>query len=654
MALMLTGCGGMSEVEKIAQMPLVDALSVKEMNDYYAEEMKVKNIVQTTKADVDKVEIRDVTDEERSKAEEEIKKVESRLSAEVYEDGEGLTKQQYEGMKIQLDDRQLGDGEISLIGAIREIYVVDVEYPAYQKNEGTLKSESKYLGVHGIFRRDENLLPYIDEDYVAEVEKAVTEKKRMLAEQHIEGVGLGESDGIKVSDVDMSILNMATPESLATSAESGESQTEVTQGSNTVDNVTADVLSGDVDLKAYNNVLGASLSEVAIMPSLDMVFVPSTNGAKLGGYGILKGGSTVIKGFGIDASNTERVKIRYVFKTDILDPSKWTLQNIYLRELEIEGVEEQLAEMEKDIIPEFVEIEIKKIVERGVRVINDYDITGLASGNVFYSLRNAIYWGHYRNNVNFSLKGEVTDYYKRNGNYYLAQVDIVNKENTRGDEAGQGIFKDKYLVAIEQQLDDDSFIIVDWVRIKRETATEPSISYASNLSKRFSYLSLAGEVMEELKPEIKQTLQSMFKKAMDKDWQGYYDMLDMNTSMLSKTRRDDIYLTTKSWTKKKGSEKSFEYIGAVTDWLSGASDQVELMTREMVVYEGGEEAAVLTNYYLVSNFDDKWVVDEIKLMEVKEIKGADEVNRERQMIEGYKDENDIIKEEVKEDDNEEG
>lgn len=611
--LSLTGCGHKSAKE-LAKLPLVDPLSIREVTEYYKEEMKVKSITQTTQAETDSVELRDINDNELAIVKKALSKVEGQLGATTYTETDGLTKQMFETVKIHLDDRSCGTGEIIKTGAIREMYIVDVKYSGRAKAEGKVKEEAKYLGVHGVFRRDENNLPYIDEKYVEDIEEAVAKQKETLKKQAEEGVQI-------VDDLE---LSNSMPKQEA-------------------DGVTSDVINGDVNLKAYNNVLGSSLNEAALMPSLDMVFTPSSAGGKLGGYGIYAQGNTALSNFGFDRNKPQDVVIRYVFKSDIADNTKMKLENVYVRELNMD-VSEELAKFDDVIFPEFVETELGKIVERADRVITNGDITGLSNGKVFYNLRNTIYWGHFKNNVNFNINSKIERYVEREGNYYLLELSTVSREDVRYDDVGEGVFKDTYLVVVEQQLLDNSFVIIDWMRTRRETVVEPTVNYTDGLDKRYSSLSLSDAVADDVKGPIKETLQTSYKYAMDRNWQGFYGMLDTDTALLSKTRRDNIYLTSKGWCQRRGSEKDYEYIGAVTDWLGGTSNQVELMTKEVIEYKGLDKAQVMVNYYLLSNFDDIWVIDEIKNISLEDIEGSSAIAQAKQEVEGYKDERDKIRE----------
>lgn len=585
-AISLTGCG--SSTQEILKTQLVDTLSKKEVNDYYKKSLAIKDINVHNNTENETVELREVDEKEKSSILKEVSRVESILSSDKYILDNYFNQQMFEYMKIQMDDRTYTRKEVSKIGGIRDKYVVDIIYTGKAKKTGTLKEDSKYLGVHGAFKRDKQLIPYKDNVYINKINKEVQKQQDTINAQIKKGIIVSE-ESIKRLD-------------------------------------------GTINCRVFNSLFGASLSETAIMPTLDMVFTPSATGGSLTGYGILPQGGNGLSKFGINRDSLNmNMTVRYVLSKD-LETGSVHIQDIYVKDKSIEGLKETDY---TGIFPEFIETEIDIIIDRADRIKSNDDIAGLANCEVYKDLRNTVYWGHLFNNAYYQPTSKVTKYMGRDGNFYLVEVTSNIKEDIKNDKAGQGVFQEKYIVMLEHQDMESKLSIVDWINTDRQTLSEPSIDFGSNLEKRFEYLSLASKVPENVKQPIKDSLSQLYKYGETKDWNGYYGCLNTDTELLSKTRRDDIYLTTKSWLNRRGSEKEFEYIGAVTDWISGTSSQVELLTEELINYKGTDKAQLMTNYYLISNFEDRWVVDEIKNVELEDIEGAEKIDELKNKINSY-------------------
>ena len=70
----------------------------------------------------------------------------------------------------------------------------------------------------------------------------------------------------------------------------------------------------------------------------------------------------------------------------------------------------------------------------------------------------------------------------------------------------------------------------------------------------------------------------------------------------------------------KGVDVKAEYSGTVTEWIGGADNQAELITEEVVAYAGTDMGMYMQVYYLVSNMQDEWVIDDMKIIEREEKK----------------------------------
>lgn len=639
-SVMLTSCSGTS-TKDLTELPLVDRASSAEIRNYYKEAIKVKDISQMTISPaVETGEFREVSDEEMNILLEELSRVETLISSNTYEQDDYLDTNTYNNLKIFLDDRTYTRSEIVFSGAQREKFTLDVQYIGQVKDEGKVKLDAKYLGVHGIFRKDKDGLCYKDQLYVDKIEKAIKEEQELLAKKQEAGIidttvaNQTESSTSKVSNTEST--STATPSTttltnsntdtsldpnLLASFSAGESSTSI----NVLD--LADY--GEVNLKVYNNIFGSSLNETAFVPTLDMIFTPSENGSKLGGYGIYKQGS-LMGDFGINPKKLNSVvTIRYIFDRDIADETQIKLYGAYVREMEMEG----LPEFEDELLPQFVMSSIEQMIDRADRLRNNNDVTGLASGSVYSNLRNTILFGTLNNGTKVNTLSSISRYLSRSNNQYLVEVKSLSEEDNMYDKLGQGRYEDTYLVLLEQQLLDDSFVIIDWVRTNRKFIEEPPFEYTSSIDKRYSYLSLEGTTPDDIKPSIKEFFQTQIENANAKEWTAYYQNINHDTDMLGKTERDSIYLTTKQWCERMGSEKQYQYYGAIVNWIGGTT-QVEFTTEELIIYPEINKAQWMTNYYVVSSYEDKWVIDELTNLDMEIIEG-DTITKKQQEIESY-------------------
>ena len=62
--------------------------------------------------------------------------------------------------------------------------------------------------------------------------------------------------------------------------------------------------------------------------------------------------------------------------------------------------------------------------------------------------------------------------------------------------------------------------------------------------------------------------------------------------------------------------------GIVTQWIGGASNQVEFMTEELIAYRGMDKGIYMECYYLISKMEDVWVIDDIQVVEEEVHEGA--------------------------------
>lgn len=77
--------------------------------------------------------------------------------------------------------------------------------------------------------------------------------------------------------------------------------------------------------------------------------------------------------------------------------------------------------------------------------------------------------------------------------------------------------------------------------------------------------------------------------------------------MLDADDRRDLLETLVNYMQKNNGAQA--YSGAITEWVGGNDTQVELQTEEIWVWNTGT-AEYQTVYYLLSNMENKWVIDQ--------------------------------------------
>ena len=615
----LTGCSSISyrTAEDLQEIPLVEPLTGKEVRDYYAKAIEVKDYELANKKRVTQtMELRVVQDDEKAKLDKEIARIEQLLSQEKYPGDESLKREAFETMKIFMDDRVYTRSDVIYTGAASENYIVDVVYTGIPKSEGNVKEDAKYLGIHGAFKLDELSASYVDRDFIKTMEKEVARDKTL------EGLINGDVIADDIADRGMKI---------DTPAEVNNKPTNTANANNS-----DGIIDNAIDITTYNNSMGASITQTAFMPALDLVFKKAPNGGKLGGYGIYAQGSNGMGSFGFNRKDSRaKMTVRYILERNFLDDSKVSLHSMYVKDFKMEGVPE-LDAIEKDIFPQFIMDKIAETIDRSDRVKSNRDITGLANGEVYYDLRNAILWGHKANNNVFTHISQVDNYLKRNGNFYLVEVSTNVFSDIKNDKAGQAHYKDKYVVLIEQKQLEEEFVIVDWMRIGRETIVEPKLEFRNQKAQRYGEISLAGAVPEDIKPQVRGVMQDYYAMANEANWDGVKEYYNKDVEILSSTDREDIFSTVTKWCGKFGfgNEVTWKIRSSVIDWVGGTDSQVELISQELITYAGTDYSQLVTSYYVLSKFENEWSIDDMRVIESTELSG-DDTYKAIEEIDGY-------------------
>lgn len=590
---MLSGCNVDETIGGISAESLANANDVR---DFYVEELKYNDIIQrTVKAVSDTVEFMAVDNATKDELFNKSIEIQNLMNGAEYQSHTYLTKQMYEYVKSILGDKVLTNPTCVDAKKTRDMFLIDVKYDmSFSSGVGTITDGAKYLGVHGVYRRKLNGESYIDQAYLNKVSGSYNDA--VAAEQARINIGLagatGEENYSGTTYIDLTTENYAK----------------------------------------YNNVFGAAMSEIAAMPDLGTVFWKASPEGSLSGTAIIPEGGNGLAEFGFDrASMKGEAIVRYIFKKE-KDTQQIHFDNVYVLSHKFtKGVP---AFEKLDIFPEFAEKSIGITVERADRAICNGDIAGMSNGKIFANKAFAIHHGNkqlYTRQVKYSNK--IVEYTKRKNRIWLVKTELNSTEEVKYANKGPATYRDTCYIAFEQY--GNSFIIIDMMTIAREPLTEPELNYANNNDNRYAYLYNSGNVSDESKNAIKKFMASYYKKCSNKDWEGMAKSFSKDTTMVSKEKRSEMYYEAKGLMDKAEGDSKADYSGAITEWLGGSSDpQVEFTTVELCKLPNGK-ALEITKYYLVSVFNDVWVIDDMKELSSVELQSEADIKEVEKDIKGY-------------------
>ena len=591
--LFTSGCAFKSS-SPAKDLPLVEALSEKEVIDYYKEALKYENIVERN-IQVHEVtyELKEMSNSVKPKVRELKNAIEKELYSHTYKNSNMLSEQQYYYIKSIIDDKILTNGKIIKEAESLGYYFMDVEYDIDKNNTGKFLEKAQYLGIHGAFKKDVYGNVSFDERFI----KVYDQKA---------------AGAITIIDDAADNFQSDTIEYIDNQEENSTEQVRVDFNNTYIGRKI------QLDISTYNKLSGSSLNQTAFMPPLKMVYETNKESGVMSGFGIYPQGEFGLKTFLYNRNQLRgKLVLRFVFKQDILNKEKINFTGVYPVSISIDN---KLEDAEQ-LVPDFVREEIEKIVERSDRAICNNDISALMSGNIYNDIGVAVLNGLYQNNTYLLRKiSNVEKVIRRKDNYYLVQVVSMIQEGPRGTNA-YGTYKDTYQMVIEQQ--GLKFIINDYVLIKRELIKEPQFELDSSIIKRLAALGLRGIISEESKEAIKELLNGLYQASTDRKLKGMYDSFNDDTTLLSSSHKEYLNSQLRGWLVRYGVNVKSTYKGIVTEWIGGADNQVELITEEIIIYEGQDTAQYMQMYYLVSNLNNKWVIDEMKALEIRDISGEE-------------------------------
>lgn len=564
----LSGCGASENPKDI---PLVPALSQKEVIDYYKQSLAYDTIAsRTVKPNQVTYEMQDVEGSAKQLVSDAATKIESLLARNSVTLADGMDPSIHQYIKYVLDDKQLARDSITHVREALGYYFVDIDYNLSPKSPGTFNENMKYLGINGAFKQDYST-GEVSVDTVF-MQKANSDVEKYLAENPTYKTEASPVAGVRAPLSDVSLFNKAA---------------------------------------------GISLKQTALMPPLSMVY--AFPGESLSGYCLFPQGSFTLRDFKYSRSKMSgTATLRYVFKKDILDPSKIEFTNVYVTSYKLNNTPEI---DETAVAPEFVRTEAEKILERSDRAISNNDIPALMSGKIYDDMGVAALYGNMRNYCyNQRHMSKVKSIVGRNDHKYLIEFETLTQEGPKGSGTTGTYVQTGYMVV---QQETTEFHITDYVITGFEMTKEPQINLESTIMKRLAALNLTGEVTEDAKKGINELMTKLYESSTERQLQEMYGCFNTDTNLLSSTHREYLNSQLRGWLIKYGTNSKSTYAGTVSQWIGGADNQVEFFTNELIEYTGRDNGLYMQNYYLVSNYDDKWVIDEMKVVESKDVSGAE-------------------------------
>lgn len=269
----LSGCRG----DDISSIPLVPELSRAEVIDYYKASLQYDTIAtRTIKPNEVTYEMSDVTKDMEETLAKEVIKIEGLLKKNSVTNKE-MNPNIHRYMKYVLDDKVLTrkNNKVEAKEALGH-YFVDVEYTISAKAPGSFKNDIQYFGINGGLQEDMNGVVTVDKVFMDQADRQVSDYKKVNPDYKAPEFGATKY-GVRKPMKDATLFNTAA---------------------------------------------GMNLTQTAMMPSLSMIYnIPEAN--SLSGYGIYPQGNFSLKAFGYDRAKMKgTMTVRYVFKQELMDPSK--------------------------------------------------------------------------------------------------------------------------------------------------------------------------------------------------------------------------------------------------------------------------------------------------------------------------------------------
>lgn len=669
MSLQLTACSS-NKWKDVMALPLEQELTSQELIDYYAKALEYDTIV-SRPSDDNKASISyNITSIPGSK-EDSLKKLveraESILALDEYSyDGDNeeiVPEDTYIYIKSIIDDKVLSGGTIKDIGGALGFYFVDVEYDVSSQKAGEFNNNTPLLGLNGVWLSQyygydintaymQTVMNKMNQYYTGANLKmcayydAAEEEFKILngVDPMTYGLYIGESkdnavdaDGIEEVETDETVGSTedaveAVDEPVVEQVNVPQPEEEYQESIVSYESLTDEDRRMTLDTKLINDIVGSSMSQRSFLPDLKLVYDKPSAKGDISGFGIYPQANSGLKIFGYDRSNVNgTATLRYVFKDDTAASGKILGYNIYIMEEEIAtGTTVASGNV---LIPNYLEQQLKNLIERADRVQCNVDLSGMMNNEIYEDMGFAVLAG-FKDSGCYTMKHmstirQILDRDIEN-NAYLLEVESTIVEGPRSVDA-YGTYRDKYYVVVQQQ--GDKFIISDMALESRTMTSEPIINPDSAIQKRLVALNLSGEVSDSAREEATKLMSELYTAGTNRilntqevngvEIKGMYDCFNKNSEMYSSSEMEYDNALLRSHLIKYGTNVKSVHSGNITEFIGGWDNQVEFTTEELIIYDGVNEGYYMQVYYLISKMDDYWVIDERTVIDEYSVSDAE-------------------------------
>lgn len=167
----------------------------------------------------------------------------------------------------------------------------------------------------------------------------------------------------------------------------------------------------------------------------------------------------------------------------------------------------------------------------------------------------------------------------------------------------------------------------------KELQREPDISPDKSTQRRLVALNLSGEVSESTRESVRAFMADFYlatNKLAGNDYsytldgvtvtkKGLYALVEQDETMLDEDSRKDLLETLVNYMQKN--RGASDYVGAITEWIGGTDNQVEIQTEELWNWKAGV-AEYQSVYYLLSNMNGNWVIDQRTVLSSQQVEQA--------------------------------
>lgn len=636
LGVMTTACATDAKLNRIQALREQPAKTLQEVMDDSKQAMNYTSFSQRTALNDYKDAFSSVTPDEEKKCTELLSSV-----LTEYKNGtlHEVSSDLYEYLKSSVDDLAITGQKVNRIKKFNGYYFVTVDFNTEPNQLGQFNEYSKYVGLDNIMYKvtsaDGDITTEIDGTWLSAIKDYLGTKTgqndtpvQTTAVQETTTAEQGEQGATSEQET-----TVAQTESSSTAPETTASTTvaveNVTTGDKKEDTTqfTQQLRHLPYDVADYESTLGGSTARMAYFPKLSTVYQPVMDNNKITGNGCYNEGVSGLTVYGFSRDKLHgTLQITFVFEQDELNKDIMKYLFAYT-----EGYNSGYTDFEEANstflnVPDFVSEQIGIKVEELDRLVNDKDIAGLMYKETIEDAGLAFKLAQYGctteiNNYTTKVLGVVG----RIGNSYLVKAERTVAECPK-DLGYVSQYKETVYYVIRQK--DVNFVINDVYTANKVLTKQPSIYEINSKYRQLVALNLSGDVPEDLQSDITDNVLNKLAEYSTSRITGevggdtgMYSVFDGDKTILSAERLEYLNSWLRGILLKKGTPSTMS-IKAV-QWVNGYTTQVELLTKELVEYTGTDTGTYLENYYVVSNFGGKWVIDDIQNITQKEVSGAE-------------------------------